>query len=743
MPQVESNSIARVIVDISLDREFEYRIPKLLAAKTVPGSRVVVPFGGTRRNGYVVGVSDHASYSRLKDIYDVVGDEPLIDKSVLSLAYWISDYYCAPLEQSVRSVLPAAVRRQGAGFKERLFVTPDHDVATDEFLDALRRKAPKQAAAMRVLVTHGSMFLQEVCRKAHVTAATVNALRDKGAVSIGPQAQFRDPEDGREVLPTDPFDLMPEQAEALSVIRTAGEMLDPHVVLLYGVTGSGKTEVYLQAIQQVLAEGRGAIVLVPEVSLTPQTVERFRSRFGDRIAVLHSYLSEGERHDEWHRLRQGDAMIAIGARSAVFAPVRQLGLIVVDEEHEATYKQEEAPRYHARDVAVMRGSLTGCAVVLGSATPSLESYRNAKSGKYRLSVLSKRVDNRRMPHVSVIDMRLEAQRNDGKASVFSQVLIEKIRDRLEKAEQTMLFLNRRGYASSLVCPRCGYVAACPHCSVSPTCHISDDTLRCHMCGAIEDLPAACPECDEPAYKMTGIGTQRVERIVNRLFPRARVQRMDTDVTSGKGSHARILGDFRTGKIDILVGTQMIAKGLDFPNVTLIGVIFADLSLHMPDFRAGERTFQLLTQVAGRAGRGDVPGLVIVQTYTPFHPAVQAAQRMDFETFYDQEVEFRKELNYPPFARLICLTVRARSESKASFYSDLLARELSAKLTAPAMLTGPAVAPIAKAKGYFRSQIMLRSTSVKAMVAVVRDVTGTLNWPPEIKLGIDVDAVSLL
>ena len=454
-----------------------------------------------------------------------------------------------------------------------------------------------------------------------------------------------------------------------------------HVFLLHGVTGSGKTEIYLQALAHALEQGKGAIVLVPEISLTPQTVERFKARFSSGklqtlVAVLHSHLSTGERHDEWHKIRQGRARIVIGARSAIFAPVEPLGLIIVDEEHEHTYKQEEAPRYHARDVAIMRGQMEGAVVVLGSATPSLESYYNCKKGKYTLLELPERVDNQKMPHVRVVDMRQAAYKEKG-PPIFSPQLKEAITQRLERGEQTILFLNRRGYSTALQCPKCGYVAQCPNCSLALTYHRIEQKLSCHICGHNEKVPSVCPnpKCKNPAIRYAGTGTQKVEELLGKLFPTARVRRMDADTMKRKDDYRKTLGDFRAGKIDILVGTQMIAKGLHFPNVTLVGIIYADLALHQPDFRAGERTFQLLTQVAGRAGRGDVEGEVFVQAFAPFHPAIQYARRHDFTGFYEQEMEFREQLKYPPLSRVALLTLKGRNEDKVKFSAEHLKREL--------------------------------------------------------------------
>ena len=556
--------------------------------------------------------------------------------------------------------------------------------------------------------------------------------------------------------------------------------------LLHGVTGSGKTEIYLQAIERALTQGQGAIVLVPEISLTPQTVERFKARFSSGklqtlVAVLHSHLSAGERHDEWHKIRQGRARIVIGARSAIFAPVEPLGLIIVDEEHEHTYKQEEAPRYHARDVAIMRGRMENAVVVLGSATPSLESYYNCKHGKYTLLELPERVDDQKMPHVRIVDMRQAASRQRGKEGIpiFSPQLKEAITQRLEKHEQTILFLNRRGYSTSLQCPKCGCVAQCPNCSLALTFHRQEQKLCCHICGHVAPVPSVCPneKCKNPAIRFAGTGTQRVEETLAKLFPHARVKRMDADTMKRKDDYRKVLGDFRTGKTDILVGTQMIAKGLHFPNVTLVGIIYADLALHQPDFRAGERTFQLLTQVAGRAGRGDVEGEVFVQAFAPFHPAIQYARRHDFPGFYEQEIEFREQLKYPPVSRVALLTLKGRNEDKVKFSADHLRKQLEEVLSSvpdviqraasvplaeqtrgkvssagkmPAarfvfrdlVIAGPAPAPLLRAETFYRYQIMLRTRAMSKLSQTLAKIIETLALPEDVALSVDIDPVSL-
>jgi len=526
--------------------------------------------------------------------------------------------------------------------------------------------------------------------------------------------------------------------------------------LLHGVTGSGKTEVYLQAIAHTLEQGKGAIVLVPEISLTPQTVERFKARFSSGklqtlVAVLHSHLSSGERHDEWHKIRQGRARIVIGARSAIFAPIDPLGLIIVDEEHEHTYKQEESPRYHARDVAIMRGQMEGAPVVLGSATPSLESYFNCRKGKYTLLELPERVDDQKMPRVRVVDMRQAAAKEKG-TPIFSPQLKEAITQRLERGEQTILFLNRRGYSTSLQCPKCGHVCGCPNCSISLTYHRLEQKLACHICGHSEKVPAVCPNesCKNPAIRFAGTGTQKVEETLAKLFPNARVHRMDADTMKRKDDYRKILGDFRVGKIDILVGTQMIAKGLHFPNVTLVGIIFADLALHQPDFRAGERTFQLLTQVAGRAGRGDIEGEVVVQAFTPFHPAIQYARRHDFVGFYEQETEFREQLKYPPFGRVALLTLKGRNEEKVKFSADHLKRVVESAVRSPQSksdfrdltIAGPAPAPLLRAETFYRYQIMLRTQRMTSLSRELSKISQTLVLPEDVTLAVDIDPVDL-
>ena len=736
--------VARITTELALDREFDYAIPAALQGQIQIGCVVRIPFGRRRVRGFVTALLEQSDFPELKSVEGVVGAPPLFDASMLRLARWMADYYVAPFESAIATILPAAVRREGARHKTQWTARVPGAVVPDaKAVAALGRSCPRQAAAWRLLQEHPVMTATQLQELAGVSLASLRSLAQKKWLILEQAVVTRDPHARMTILPTVAPPFMAEQQAALEVIASEMRREKPGVVLVHGVTGSGKTEVYLAAIQAALDAGKGAIALVPEISLTPQTMERFRGRFGDTVAVLHSHLSDGERHDEWQRIAAGQARVVVGARSALFAPVRPLGLLVVDEEHEPAYKQDEAPRYNARDVAVMRGHMEGCAVVLGSATPSLESYRHARSGKYRLVNMEQRVDCRVMPQVRVVDMRVAAEKK-GRAHLLSQDLIEAVRQRLDNGEQTILFLNRRGYATTVMCPACGVVETCPNCSVKMTYHKSGETMMCHVCAVVRPVPARCgnPDCGAPTIKMTGVGTQRVEMVVHQIFPRARIARMDSDTTGGKHSHADILGRFRRGDIDILIGTQMIAKGLDFPRVTLVGVIQADLSLQMPDFRAAERTFQLLTQVAGRAGRGDIPGEVFIQTYTPFHPAVQASRNAQFAHFFDQEIEMRREMRYPPYTRLTTVLFRGTDEGAVAASAQAFADQLRPTLPARVRLSGPAPAPLAKAKNHYRVQFMLWAVAAKEYVPPLRALLREFKLPKGVAIAVNVDALSL-
>ncbi len=752
--------IARVSLEIALRKEFDYLIPPGLMGQVEIGTRVQAPFGARKIFGTVTALAEESAHTNLKEILRIVGTQTLVTPKILKLARWIADYYCCAPETALKSVLPEAVRKKEEGWKKQLFVRALP--VTDE----MPKLSKRQQDVWNIIEERREMPLAELLELAETTASTARKLEDRGLIEITSEISERDPYAREHILPTQPLVLNESQSGALKKITAAMDEkvqdskvlvsepatcnLQPATILLHGVTGSGKTEIYLQAIAHSLEQGKGAIVLVPEISLTPQTVERFKARFSSGklqtlVAVLHSHLSAGERHDEWHKIRQGRARIVIGARSAIFAPVDPVGLIIVDEEHEQTYKQEESPRYHARDVAIMRGQMENAVILLGSATPSLESYYNSKKGKYMLLELPERVDDQKMPRVRVVDMRQAAAREKGNL-IFSPQLKEAIHQRLDKQEQTILFLNRRGWATALQCSLCGYVATCPNCSVSLTYHRMEQKLACHICGHVEKVPLVCPndKCRNPAIRFSGTGTQRVEETLAKLFPQARVRRMDSDTMKRKDDYRKTLGEFRTGKIDILVGTQMIAKGLHFPNVTLVGIIHADSALHQPDFRAGERTFQLLTQVSGRAGRGDVEGEVFVQAFAPFHPAIQYARRHDYAGFYEQEIEFREQLKYPPMSRVALMTLKGRNEEKVKFSADHLKRELEKGLGEfkDLIFAGPAPAPLLKAESFYRHQIMLRTRTMSKLSQTLAKILPQFALPDDVTLSLDIDPVNL-
>lgn len=745
---------ASVLVDDSGGNAFDYEIPPGAATSLQVGSRVRVPMRTRVVLGTVIEVRETTEATGVKPIHQIVSAEPILNPALIRLGEWIADYYCCPLEQALRSILPQVIRKAEMGHKKQLFARLARDVSEEE-IEQARKRAPIQAGVLEYLRETGrTVAIAELSEKCDASHAVVQALVKKGLVISEASKVERDPFESEVFVHAGKLELNPEQAlvfervciaidQEAAAKASGGTTPRPKPMLLHGVTGSGKTEIYLQAIQLVLERGQTAIMLVPEISLTPQTVERFKSRFAamqHEVAVLHSHLTDGERHDEWHKVRDGRARIVIGARSAVFAPLKNLGLIVVDEEHENTYKQEEAPRYHARDVSVVRARMEGCPILLGSATPSLESYYNATQGKYELLLMKARVDDKKMPFIRIMDMRSDQRK---KGSILSERLVTALGQRLEKREQSILFLNRRGFSTSLICEKCGYVCECENCSVSLTFHRSMKRVVCHICGANSIAPSKCPECGDPTIRYDGTGTEKVEDIVGRLFPKAVVRRMDADVMQRREAFREILGEFRNGKIDILVGTQMIAKGLHFPNVTLVGIINADLGLHLPDFRAGERTFQLLTQVAGRAGRGDVEGEVFVQSYTPFSPSIQFARHHDFEGFWDQEIEYRKQWGYPPFSHMILLNIRSAHEERAQFSAETLARRVREGMPEGTIVSDPAPAPLEKSHGQYRFQLILRTRTVLKLSRHLRAVLDKLTFPEDVFVGADVDAYHLM
>jgi primosomal protein N' (replication factor Y) len=789
----------RVVVDRAIRRELDYSVPQSLAERVGVGSRVRVPFRDKSTLATVVAVPEHSEAKGIRPIEAIVGEAPILSEHLLELAKWIATFYCCPIETVVRTMLPQVIRRAQVGWKKQLFVRPGRNPDAEE-LEKLRKRAPRQAELLDAISKlEAPVRAAELLRQTSLDNQTLRALVKRGFAELREEAVMRDPHAHEQFIASSNLLLNEEQTRALNEIMQALDSPEnARPILLHGVTGSGKTEIYLQAIRAALDCGRTAIVLVPEISLTPQTVERFKSRFSsvpDAVAVLHSHLSEGERHDEWHKIHSGRARIVVGARSAIFAPLKNLGLIVVDEEHETTYKQEEAPRYHARDVAVVRAKMEKCIVVLGSATPSLESYHNAAIGKYRLVTLAQRIDQKQMPLIRIIDLRQE-RRKEKAVAILSERLSQAIADRLQKREQTILFLNRRGFSTSLLCSNCGEARNCPNCSVALTFHrhsgasfqpASDvqvtnlrhsSRLSCHLCGHTAAVPKKCPACGQDALIYYGFGTEKVESTVAQLFPKAVVSRMDADSMTRKEAYRETLRNFRTGKIDILVGTQMIAKGLHFPNVTLVGIINADLALHLPDFRAGERTFQLLTQVAGRAGRGETPGEVFVQTYTPFSPSIQFARHHDFAGYFQQELEFRERCDFPPFKHAILITVRSTHEARAKLSAETLQRRLKEALaysaeaspkgraysaaptpgnlsglrsSRPAAKAGPqefilgdsTPAPLEKLQGQFRFHILIRGEAIVRLSRLVRETVDKLPLPEDVTVTVDVDPYQLL
>jgi primosomal protein N' (replication factor Y) (superfamily II helicase) len=741
-------SYVRVIIDPAIHRELDYAVPESLIDRVGVGSRVRVPFRDKSVLATVVAITERSEAKGIRAIEAVVGEAPILSEPLLELARWIGTYYCCPIETVMRSLLPQVIRRAEVGWKKQLFVQPGRKIDNEE-MEKLRRRAPRQAELLGAISQlEAPIRASQLLRQTSLDNQTLRALVKRGLAELREEAVLRDPHADEQFIATSNLTLNREQTHALTEIIQAFDSAEKSSpILLHGVTGSGKTEIYLQAIRATLDRGHTAIVLVPEISLTPQTVERFKGRFvvQDAVAVLHSHLSEGERHDEWHKIHSGRARIVIGARSAIFAPLKNLGLIVVDEEHETTYKQEEAPRYHARDVAVVRAKIEKCVVVLGSATPSLESYHNAATGKYRLVTLTQRVDEKQMPLMRVVDLRQE-RRREKKAAILSEKLSQAIADRLEKREQTILFLNRRGFSTSLLCSNCGEVRNCPNCSVALTFHRHPAVagrLSCHLCGHTAAVPKKCPACGKDALIYAGFGTEKVESTVSQIFPKAIVRRMDADSMTRKEAYRETLRSFRTGKIDILVGTQMIAKGLHFPNVTLVGIINADLALHLPDFRAGERTFQLLTQVAGRAGRGETSGEVFVQTYTPFSPSIQFARHHDFAGYFQQELEFRERCDFPPFKHAILITVRSAHEGRAKLSAETLQRRLKEALPAEFILGDASPAPLEKLQGQFRFHILVRGQAIMRLSRLIRETLDKLPFPEDVTVTVDVDPYQLL
>jgi len=731
-----------VALDMPVDRLFTYRVPSAQRPRADVGYRVVVPFRGRARTGIVAAVEHEQPDFRVLDVSEAPDDHALLGPDLLALGAFIARYYGSSLGEALAAMLPRGVRRRGKGMRRRRV-----HLASDEKARALesagKLSEPQQRVLRRLRLHPEGILLSDLCRAAHVSASPVQTLARHEVAALTTERSHADALDeaAQSAERTEPPPLTPEQARALDTLQAVVRTETYGAFLLLGVTGSGKTEVYLQAIDTCVQQGRQAIVLVPEIALTPQTVRRFRGRF-ERVAVLHSGMTEAERARTWRRIRAGEADVVIGPRSAVFAPVPRLGLLVVDEEHETSFKQQNAPRYHARDVGVVRARESGAVVILGSATPSLESYCNAQHGRYGLLELPERVAGRSLPSVQIIDLKNESERVPGH-SLFSRTLEIRIAEALRGGGQVILLQNRRGYATSVACARCGYLVECKHCDVTLTYHRGDALALCHLCGHEARVPPACPDCALPGLKMRGVGTQTVEERLTERFPEARIARMDSDSMITRDAYEDVLGRFERREIDILVGTQMIAKGLDFPNVVLVGIISADTSLMLPDFRAGERTFALLAQVAGRAGRGEVDGRVVIQTRMPAHPAIELAADQDYAAFARKELEDREAFGYPPFGRLLRVVLRGKDPRTL----DGRARETQARIVAAATKTtqilGPATPPVARVQGMHRRHIVVKAPGHREVADVVR----ALRAAPRPKKGVeeswDVDPMGVL
>ncbi|TSB46359.1 primosomal protein N' [Alkalicoccobacillus porphyridii] len=772
--------IARTIVDVpaaQTDRLFDYIIPDHLEEIVRPGMRIVVPFGPRLIQGFVIEVVQESDVQKLKSIEEVLDPTPVLTDELLTLGEWLAEQTICFRISAYQAMLPAALKT--AVTKELHLLTELNElhpylqplfkekrtILWKDAVDALaghlkhvrnaldqgqlavhyvvkekgkkktekwikladsadETKVKENAHKQRELLLYlkqqdKALRSQEVLSATKTTRANLKALIDKHLVVEWEQETYRDPLQGVEYKQTPALPLTDEQQQVFTPISESVLNNQSETFLLHGVTGSGKTEIYLQTIEQVLNQGKEAIMLVPEISLTPQIVARFKARFGDEVAVMHSGLSTGEKYDEWRRIHRSEVKVVVGARSAVFAPFSKLGLIIMDEEHEMSYKQEDMPRYHTKEVAIKRANYHQCPVILGSATPSLESYARAKKGVYTLLSLKHRVHNRPMPTVEIVDMREELRA--GNRSMFSTSLMEALKTRLERKEQSVLFLNRRGYSTFVMCRDCGYVPQCEHCDISLTYHRSNHSLKCHYCGHEEAMPSVCPECEGEHIRFFGTGTQKVEEELTRVLPEARVIRMDVDTTRTKGAHQKLLDAFGHGEADILLGTQMIAKGLDFPNITLVGVLAADAMLHIPDFRSGERTFQLLEQVSGRAGRHEQPGEVLLQSYTPDHYSIQLVTEHNYEGFFDYEMAQRRTAEYPPYRFMALITVSDPDLPNVIEKSQKIADYLKRTMSKETVVLGPVVSPIARIKDRYRYQCMIKYKNEPRVIEALQQI----------------------
>jgi primosomal protein N' (replication factor Y) len=720
------------------------------------GSRVVVPFRNRKEIGICLGPAVGQAPKKVKRVIESPDAAPALSEHLIALCRWIAEYYIVPLGVVLRSALPASLTgaaQPHPSRKTHRIVRLREDLPTLTHREKAFARAPQQRAVFELIESlGGTSTLEHLLEQLQFSPSVLKALEKRGLIRVEAEEIDRDPFAARPGLSASRLQPTGPQANAIARL-SSGSPGD--VFLLHGITGSGKTLVYIELLREIVdVRGQTAIVLVPEIALTPQTVDRFRAVFGDKIAVLHSALSDGERYDAWLALKRGDKRIVVGARSAIFAPLNDLGAIIVDEEHEASYKQGENPRYHAREVAILRARFEGAVVVLGSATPSLESWTNAVSGKYSLISLPDRVGGGKLPRVDVIDLRHRAQPAEGSTGpgtgyegVIRSELDEALSERLKKGEQSILLLNRRGYSSFVQCNDCGDVVVCPNCSITLTLHRAPERLLCHYCAHQEPLRSRCKRCGGETLKHRGLGTQQIERLVAERFPSARIARMDVDTTSGKWAHAEILDRVGSGAVDILLGTQMIAKGLDFPNVTLVGVVDADVGINLPDFRASERCFQLLSQVSGRAGRGPKGGRVLIQTRVPSHHAVRCAVNHDYATFVAEELEGRVNPAYPPNLRLVNIvfsgTESAGTAAIATQGADWMRKLLETHTAGDISLIGPAPCPIERVKTRWRWHILLKSSNSADLTRVSRYFMERFKAPAALRVTLDRDPVALL
>ena len=732
-------NFVEVAIPLPMKQLFDYKIPEYLQDKIVPFMRVLVPFRAQKIIGFVITIkaSSYVPEDKCKEIIKILDDFPVFSPTMFQFCNWWANYYQCSLGEALDACVPTHLESTLEKQQKCIQLTDPETV--DNFIQEVQDKKPQQAKILRILKTSTEPFvLDQVRNKLNISISPFQTLEKKGIIKVIYKSQEKDIFSNIPALTKEIPKLTDEQQCALDYIKYAIQMEKYQTFLLLGITGSGKTEVYLQAIQEVVSRGKEAIVLVPEIALTPQTVSRFKQRF-PKIAVLHSELTESQRVYQWKKIHNGEIQVVIGPRSALFAPTKNLGIIVVDEEHENTFKQQTTPRYNARDLAVKRGQLENAVVILGSATPSLESYYNCQLNKYTLLKLHKRIGKATLPRLWLIDMKEECH-NQKRFAIFSRLLYENMKKTLAAGNKIILFLNRRGFSTIIRCKNCNYELHCSHCDIPMTFHQTDQRAICHYCGEEVSVPNTCPNCHSSTIKFLGMGTERIEETLHKLFPQAKICRMDSDTMTSRELYEKNFLDFSNGKIDILLGTQMIAKGLDFPQVTLVGILAADAALQLPDFRASERTFQLAVQVAGRAGRGEEAGLVILQSWNPEHYSIQAALKQNYEQFAQEELEYRKMMGYPPYGKLLRLLLEGNDEKQVQEKAEELIIQLNA---INCTCLGPAPAAITKIKDKYRYHILIKGKDFSEIHNCAQYIQSYIQSTDKLKITIDIDPISLL